>query len=68
MAFGTKFFGLMGALVLVLTVWSGLEVQWSKLDNTTATTVFLNLLIGVSVGLTEIAVGYLLSLHSEESK
>ena len=40
MATGSKFFASMGALILVLTVWYGLEVQWSRLDEGTATTVF----------------------------
>ena len=63
-----RFFYLMGTLVLIITAWTGLEVQWSKLDDATATSVLLNLIIGISVGLTEIAVGWLIGIHLEEPK
>ncbi|MBK5134275.1 hypothetical protein JJE00_07635 [Candidatus Bathyarchaeota archaeon] len=63
---GARFFYLMGTLVLILTVWTGLEVQWSRLDEAIAASMFLNLIIGMSVGLTEIAVGWLIGLHLEE--
>ena len=65
---GARLFYLMGTLVLILTVWTGLEVQWSKLDDITASSVLLNLIIGISVGLTEIAVGWLIGLHIDEPK
>ena len=65
---GARFFYLMGTLVLIITAWTGLEVQWSKLDDATATSVLLNLIIGISVGLTEIAVGWLIGLHIDEPK
>jgi len=65
---GARFFYLMGTLVLIITAWTGLEVQWSKLDDATATSVLLNLIIGISVGLTEIAVGWLIGIHLEEPK
>jgi len=65
---GAGFFYLMGTLVLIITAWTGLEVQWGKLDDATATSVLLNLIIGISVGLTEIAVGWLIGLHIDEPK
>ena len=65
---GARLFYLMGTLILIVTIWSGLEVQWSRLDDATGTVLFLNLIIGVSVGLTEIAVGWLVGLHLEEPK
>ena len=63
-----RFFYLMGTLVLIITAWTGLQVQWSKLDDATATSVLLNLIIGISVGLTEIVVGWLIGLHIDEPK
>jgi len=62
---GARLFYLMGTLILIITAWTGLEVQWSRLDDTTRASVFLNLVIGMSVGLTEIAVGWLIGLHIE---
>jgi len=57
----------MGGLILVLAVWLGIETQWSQLSDEIAFSMFLNLIIGLSVGITEIAVGWLVGLHLEEN-
>jgi len=53
----------MGGLILILTVWTGVEIPWSQLTDEIASSIFLNLIIGLSVGVTEIAVGWLIGLH-----
>jgi len=60
---GTRFFYVMGGLILILTVWTGVEIPWSQLTDEIASSIFLNLIIGLSVGVTEIAVGWLIGLH-----
>jgi len=57
----------MGGLILILTVWTGVEIPWSRLTEELASSMFLNLIIGLSVGVTEIAVGWLVGLHLEET-
>lgn len=56
----------MGVLILILTAWTGLEIPWNDLSEGVGFSMFLNLVIGMSVGLTEIAVGWLIGLHIEE--
>jgi len=53
----------MGGLILILTVWLGIETSWNRLSDEIAFSMFLNLIIGLSVGVTEIAVGWLVGLH-----
>jgi hypothetical protein len=53
----------MGGLILVLTVWLGIETPWNQLSDEIAFSMFLNLIVGISVGVTEIAVGWLVGLH-----
>ena len=65
---GARIFYFMGILVLIVTLWTGLEVPWNRLDEGVGASIFLNLIIGMSVGLTEIAVGWLIGLHLEEPK
>jgi hypothetical protein len=55
----------MGGLILVLTVWLGIETPWNQLSDEIAFSMFLNLIVGISVGVTEIAVGWLVGLHRE---
>ena len=57
----------MGGLILILTVWLGIETPWSQLSDEIAFSMFLSLIIGLSVGVTEIAVGWLVGLHLEEN-
>jgi len=57
----------MGGLILILTVWLGIETSWNQLSDEIAFSMFLNLIIGISVGVTEIAVGWLVGLHLEEN-
>ena len=57
----------MGGLILILTVWLGIETSWNQLSDEIAFSMFLNLIIGLSVGVTEIAVGWLVGLHLEEN-
>jgi hypothetical protein len=56
----------MGGLILVLAVWLGIETPWNQLSDEIVFSMFLNLIIGLSVGVTEIAVGWLVGLHLEE--
>ena len=60
---GTRFFYFMGGLILILTVWLGIEAPWNQLSDEIAFSMFMNLIIGLSVGVTEIAVGWLVGLH-----
>jgi len=60
---GTRFFYFMGGLILILTGWLGIEAPWNQLSDEITFSMFLNLIIGISVGVTEIAVGWLVGLH-----
>jgi hypothetical protein len=53
--------------MLILTVWTGVDTPWSRLTEKFASSMFLNLIIGLSVGFTEIAVGWLVDLHIKEN-
>jgi len=53
----------MGGLILILTGWLGIEAPWNQLSDEITFSMFLNLIIGISVGVTEIAVGWLVGLH-----
>jgi uncharacterized membrane protein len=63
---GTRFFYVMGGLILVLTVWLGIEAPWNQLSDEIAFLMLLDLIMGLSVGFTEIAVGWLVGVHIEE--
>jgi uncharacterized membrane protein len=52
---GTRFFYFMGGLILVLAVWLGIESPWSQLSDEIAFLMLLDLIMGLSVGFTEIA-------------
>jgi hypothetical protein len=53
----------MGGLILVLALWLGIETPWNRLSDEIAFLMFLNLIIGLSVGVTEIAIAWLVGLH-----
>jgi hypothetical protein len=40
---------------------------WNQLSDEIAFSMFLNLIVGISVGVTEIAVGWLVDLHIKEN-
>jgi hypothetical protein len=56
----------MGGLILILTVWLGIEAPWNQLSDEIAFSMFMNLIVGLSLGVTEIAVGWLIGLHINE--
>lgn len=57
----------MGGLILILTAWLGIGTPWNQLSDEIAFSMFLNLIVGISVGVTEIAVGWLVGLNLEEN-
>jgi len=63
---GARLFYLMGVLILILTVWTSFEIPWRNLSDELGWIVFLSLIVSASVGLTEIAVGWLVGLHLNE--
>jgi len=56
----------MGVLILILTAWTGFEIPWNDLGEGIGTSIFLSLVVSASVGVTEIAVSWLVGLHIEE--
>jgi hypothetical protein len=56
----------MGGLILVLAVWLGIETPWNQLSDEIAFLMLLDLIMGLSVGFTEIAVSWLVGVHIEE--
>jgi len=53
----------MGGLILILTVWVGIGTPWNRLSDEIAFAMFMNFIVGLSLGVTEIAVGWLVGLH-----
>ena len=63
---GARLFYFMGVLILILTAWTGFEIPWNDLGEGIGTSIFLSLVVSASVGVTEIAVSWLVGLHIEE--
>ena len=62
LARGVRFFYIMGTVILILTLWSALQTPWDAIDRLNPDlgwALFLNLIVWLSVGVTEIAVGWL---------
>ena len=63
---GARVFYFMGVLILILTAWTGFEIQWNDLGEGIGTSIFLSLVVSASVGVTEIAVSWFVGLYIEE--
>jgi hypothetical protein len=65
---GARFFTIMGFLIIGITFWTGLIIPWEalrKIDPDLEFFFILNFITSLSIGLTEIAVAWLLGKHLE---
>jgi len=66
---GVRFFYVMGTLIVILTIWNALQTPWDKIHELNPDlewTFLLSLIVSLSLGITEIAVGWLIGIHSKE--
>ena len=65
---GERLFYVLGGFILVLTAWNFFTVPWHALTDEPGFSILLNLIVSMSLGVTEIAVGWLVGLHLEEEQ